>query len=117
MSKKTIIYHNPRCSKSCATLALLTKREEPLDIIHYLDVPPDRETLERILSFLGLQPRDLMRKGEAIYTELSLGNAALTRDELIDAMLEHPILMERPIVVKAGKAAIGRPLESVIDIL
>jgi arsenate reductase len=117
MPKKTIIYHNPNCSKSRATLTLLTERGESLEIIHYLDTPPTRETLETILSLLGLQPRDLMRKGEMLYAELNLANDALTYDELIGAMLDNPILIERPIVVKNAKAAIGRPLASVIDIL
>ncbi|MCK5919229.1 MAG: arsenate reductase (glutaredoxin) [Cocleimonas sp.] len=117
MSEITTIYHNPRCSKSRATMEILTKRGESLEIIHYLESPPDRETLEAVLNQLGLQPRELMRTGEQIYKEHCLADEALTYDELIAAMLENPILIERPIVIKKGKAMIGRPPESVIEIL
>ena len=117
MSEITTIYHNPRCSKSRATMEILTEKGESLEIINYLDTPPDRETLETVLNQLGLQPRELMRTGEKIYTELYLADETLTNDELITAMLENPILIERPIVIKNGKAMIGRPPESVIDIL
>ena len=117
MSQKTTIYHNPQCSKSRATMEILTAKGEPLEVIKYLDTPPDRKTLETVLGLLSLQPRELMRTGEKIYQELYLADDTLTNDELITAMLENPILIERPIVVKNGKATIGRPPESVIDIL
>ena len=117
MSETTIIYHNPRCSKSRATLEILTEKGEKLDVIKYLDTPPNKETLEKLLDYLGLEPRQLMRKGEAAYKENNLDDDSLSRDDLIAAMLANPILIERPIVVKNGKAAIGRPPESVIDIL
>ena len=96
---------------------LLVEKNEPLEIIHYLETPPDREALETILSLLGLAPRALMRTGEPLYQTLELANSALSREDLVNALLENPILIERPIVVKKGKAAIGRPIESVIDIL
>jgi len=117
MSSETTIYHNPRCSKSRATLELLNEKGVDVSVVKYLDTPPDKKTLENILEMLGLEPRDLMRKGEKEYKENNLADENLSRDELIDAMLKYPRLIERPIVVKNGKAAIGRPIENVIDIL
>ncbi|MBQ0724703.1 MAG: arsenate reductase (glutaredoxin) [Cycloclasticus sp.] len=111
------IYHNPRCSKSRQTLQLLEQHGEQAQVIEYLKDTPSRLELQTVLSLLKLQPRELMRKGEAIYKELQLGNDALSDDQLIDAMLQHPILIERPIVLANGKAAIGRPPESVLEIL
>lgn len=112
-----LIYHNPRCSKSRATLELLRQQGIEPTIIEYLKTPPDRQTLQRILALLGLQPRELMRKREASYTAGSLDDADLSRDALIEAMIRDPILMERPIVVANGKAALGRPPENVLRIL
>jgi len=117
MSKKTIIYHNPRCSKSRATLALLEEQGEPCEVVKYLDTPPDKATLQQVLKMLNLSPRDLMRTGEAEYTENNLSDESLSDEQLVDAMLAHPRLIERPIVVKNGQAAIGRPPESVLAIL
>jgi arsenate reductase len=117
MSNPTIIYHNPRCSKSRAALELLNEKEKDVSVIKYLETPPDRKTLEGILEMLGAEPRDLMRKGEKEYKENKLADENLSRDELIEAMLKFPRLIERPIVVKNGKAAIGRPIQNVIDIL
>ncbi len=116
MSEVTL-YHNPRCSKSRQTLALLEERGLQPRIIRYLETPPDAETLDGLIDQLGLEPRQLMRTKEAPYQALDLGNPALSRAELIDAMIAHPILIERPIAVANGKAAIGRPPESVLDIL
>lgn len=116
MSEITL-YHNPRCSKSRQTLALLEERGLQPRIIRYLDTPPDAQTLDRLLNLLGLEPRQLMRPKETPYQALDLANSTLSRAELIDAMIAHPILIERPIVVANGKAAIGRPPESVLDIL
>jgi len=109
------IYHNPRCSKSRATLELIQNREPT--IVEYLKTPPTTEQLSNILDMLGMEPRELIRKGETAYKENHLDNEGLSRDELIQAMVEHPILIERPIVIANGKAAIGRPPESVLDIL
>lgn len=117
MSNTTTIYHNPRCSKSRATLELLNEKKMDISVVKYLETPPDRKTLENILEMLGIEPRDLMRKGEKEYKENNLADESLGRDELIDAMLKFPRLIERPIVVKDGKAAIGRPIQNVIDIL
>ena len=111
------IYHNPRCSKSRATLALLEDQGVKPEIIEYLKTPPSHEELDRILNALGMEPRDLMRKKEEPYAALDLASEAKTRDALIDAMIENPILMERPVVVKDGKYAIGRPPENVLEIL
>ncbi len=111
------IYHNPRCSKSRQTLALLQEKGIEPEIIEYLKTPPDADTLKKLLKLLDMQPRDLMRKKEAPYKALSLADESLSDDDLIRAMVENPILIERPIVVANGKAAIGRPPESVLDIL
>lgn len=111
------IYHNPRCSKSRATLALLTERGIEPEVIEYLKTPPSPGTLRQILGMLNLGPRELMRKKESVYKEAGLDNEALSDDELIDAMITHPILIERPIVLANNKAAIGRPPESVLEIL
>jgi len=113
----TTIYHNPRCSKSRQTLALLEERGIGPRVVEYLKTPPSAAELKTILKKLGLRPRDLMRKGEALYAELELKDRELDDDALIALMVANPILIERPIVVSGGKAAIGRPPESVIRIL
>ncbi|BBA33764.1 arsenate reductase family protein [Methylocaldum marinum] len=111
------IYHNPRCSKSRATLELLRNKGIEPTVIEYLKTPPSVSELESILVKLGMEPRDLMRKGEAVYKEAGLNNAELERKALIAAMVENPILIERPIVLANDKAAIGRPPENVLEIL
>ncbi|MBL6935820.1 MAG: arsenate reductase (glutaredoxin) [Alphaproteobacteria bacterium] len=111
------IYHNPRCSKSRQTLSLLQERGIEPTVIEYLNTPPSTEKLRGILAMLGLEPRELMRKKEAAYAEGSLDNPNLSDDDLIAAMVKHPILIERPIVLANDKAAIGRPPEQVLDIL
>lgn len=111
------IYHNPRCSKSRATLELLRERGIEPEIIQYLDTPPSADELSGILELLGKDPRELMRKGEAEYAENKLEEPGLSRDALISAMVAHPRLIERPIVLANGKAAVGRPPESVLEIL
>ena len=111
------ILHNPRCSKSRATLALLQDRGHHPEIQLYLESPPDHQELKSILGKLGMNARELMRRGESEYAMLSLADESLSEDELIAAMVAHPRLIERPIVLANGKAAIGRPPESVLDIL
>jgi len=111
------IYHNPRCSKSRQTLALLTERGIELEIIEYLASPPEAAELKRILGLLAIGPRDLMRKKEEPYTKGGLADEALSEDDLVAAMIADPILIERPIVVANGKAAIGRPPEKVLEII
>ena len=114
---RTTIYHNPRCSKSRQTLALLEERGISPRIVDYLKTPPSSAELKAILKKLGLRPRDLMRKGEPLYAELGFKDRDLDDDALIALMVANPILIERPIVVSGSKAAIGRPPESVLKIL
>lgn len=111
------IYHNPRCSKSRQTLQLLQDNQVKPEIVEYLKTPPGKEELEQVLKMLGLEPRQLMRTREKEYKALGLDNPDLDKDALIDAMLATPKLIERPIVIKDGKAAIGRPPEQVLEIL
>jgi arsenate reductase len=111
------IYHNPRCSKSRQTLALLQDRGVSPRVIEYLNDTPDAATLDGLLKKLKLEPRELMRRKEAPYKDLGLDDPGLSRDALIAAMVENPILIERPIVVKGTKAALGRPPEAVLEIL
>lgn len=111
------IYRNPRCSKSRQTLQLLRDRGIEPRIIEYLKAPPDAATLDDILGKLGMEPRALMRRKEAPYVELNLADESLDRAALIRAMVENPILIERPVVVNDGKVALGRPPESVLNIL
>ena len=112
-----IIFHNPKCSKSRQTLELLEEHGRTPTIIEYLKTPPTAKKLKEIISQLGLAPRDLMRKKEAVYADCELDNQALSDDDLIGFMIEHPILIERPIVLANGKAALGRPPEQVLEIL
>jgi arsenate reductase len=113
----TTIYHNPKCSKSRQTLELLQQNGITPTVIEYLKTPPTADTLKAILTQLGMAARDLMRKKEDIYSELKLNEPALSDDDLIDAMVKHPILIERPIVLANGKAALGRPPRQVLEIL
>ena len=107
------IYYNPRCSKSRQTLELLSARGISPTIVEYLETPPDAKTVKSLLKKLGLEPRELMRKKEAAYAELGLADAALSADELIEAMVDNPILIERPIVVAGERAVLGRPPENI----
>lgn len=110
------IYHNPKCSKSRATLALVEQHGDNLQIVEYLRTPPTAKELEAILAKLGIEPEQLVRKGEQIYKTEYAGKT-LTRAEWIDAMVRHPILIERPIVVSGDRAVIGRPPENVRALL
>lgn len=111
------IYHNPSCSKSRETLSLLRDQGVEPEIVEYLKDPPNARMLSDLLTQLGLEPRALMRRKEAEYAELGLDDPALSREALIEAMAAHPKLIERPIVVKGGKAALGRPPQAVLEIL
>jgi arsenate reductase len=111
------IYHNPRCSKSRQTLALLEERGVAPHVADYLKTPPSAGEIKTILKKLGLGPRDLLREGEPLYAELGLKDRDLDDDALIALMVANPILIERPIVVSGAKAAIGRPPETVLEIL
>ncbi|PCM46255.1 arsenate reductase (glutaredoxin) [Marinobacter sp. ANT_B65] len=117
MTEPIRIFHNPRCSKSRQTLELLTDRGIEPEIIRYLETPPTEQELSDILEALDRQPRELMRTGEKEYKELGLDNPDLSRAQLIAAMVATPKLIERPIVLANGKAAVGRPPESVLTIL
>jgi arsenate reductase len=112
-----VIYHNPRCSKSRQTLELIREHGIEPEVIEYLKSPPTKGRLKQILKMLGMKPRDLMRRGEEEYKALGLADESLTQERLIDAMLEHPGLIERPIVVNGDKAVLGRPPESVLKII
>jgi len=111
------IYHNPRCSKSRQTLAMLQEKGIKPVIIEYLQSPPDKNTLEDILKKLGLKPRQLLRTKEEAYKANGLDDDSLTDEQIIDAILENPVLMERPVVLANNKAAIGRPPENIEAIL
>ena len=111
----TTIYHNPRCSKSRQTLGLLQERGIEPEIIEYLVTPPSAKELKNILGLLGKSPRDIMRKKEA--KEADLDDPTLDDEALIAGMVANPKVIERPIVVNGDKAALGRPPESVADIL
>ncbi|MEN8259193.1 MAG: arsenate reductase (glutaredoxin) [Pseudomonadota bacterium] len=111
------IYHNPRCSKSRAALDLLRGKGVEPEIVEYLKTPPSAEELDSILSMLRKEPRDIMRKNEAEYKDNGLDDMSLSRSALIDAMVKNPKLIERPIVVADGKAALGRPPENVLEII
>jgi len=117
MPRTVTIYHNPRCSKSRQTLALLEDKGVAPKIVDYQKTPPSVAELKRILKKLGLKARDIVRKGEARYAELGLKDRDVTDDELLALMVENPILIERPIVVSGDKAALGRPPEAVLKIV
>lgn len=114
---KVTIYHNPRCSKSRQTLDLLHQHAIEPDVVEYLKTPPDARQLERILDLLGIEPRQLMRRDEAEYRDNGLDDPALSRAQLIQAMVDHPKLIQRPIVISGNRAALGRPPEQVLEIL
>ncbi len=110
------IYHNPRCSKSRQTLELIKSNGVEPEVIEYLKEIPSENELKEVLSNLGIQAEELLRKGEAIFKEQYKGKT-LTEDEWIKAMIEHPKLIERPIVVKGNTAVLGRPPENVLSLL
>lgn len=111
------IYHNPRCSKSRQTLALLEEKGADPNIVDYQKTPPSVAELKKILKKLGLKAHDIVRKGEGLYAELGLKQRDVSEDELLELLVENPILIERPIVVAGQKAALGRPPEAVLKIL
>lgn len=116
MSKLTI-WHNPRCSKSRQTLALLQSKGLQPDIREYLQSPPSCDELRSVLALLGFSARELIRSKEGAFKDLKLSDKTLSEDALIKAMVEHPKLIERPIVIAGQRAAVGRPPESVLAIL
>lgn len=110
------IFHNPRCSKSRATLARLDDKQVGYELVKYLNTPPDVSELTEILAKLGMKPLELIRKSGEDYKKLDIKSGKYTDEELIELMVSHPILIERPIVVTKDSAAIGRPPEN-IDVL
>jgi len=114
---KVTIYHNPKCGTSRNTLAMIRASGEEPEVIEYLKNPPGRETLVDLINACGLSAREVLRKKGTPYEELGLDNPDLTDDQLIDAMVEHPILMNRPIVVTPLGAVLARPSEKVLEIL
>ena len=110
------IWHNPRCSKSRNSMALLEEKGVEAEVVKYLETPPTKEEIREVLKMLGLSARELMRTKEDVYKELGLKEVE-DEEKLIEAMAENPKLIERPIVIKDGKAAIGRPIENIIDLL
>ena len=118
MTDAVTIYHNPRCSKSRETLSLLQSRGIDPQVVLYLDTPPDADTMHELLQLLGREsPRELMRQKEDLYKSLNLADQALSDAALIQAMVDNPKLIERPIVVSRGQARIGRPPEQVLEIV
>lgn len=112
----TTVWFNPSCSKCRGTRDLLAERGVAADYVRYLDDAPDRAELERVMGLLGLEdPRQMMRTGEPVYGELGLAGAE--PDELLAAMVEHPVLIERPIVIRGDRAVIARPPERVLELL
>jgi len=114
--EKVSIWHNPRCSKSRNAVALLEEQGIEAEVVKYLDTPPSKEVLVEMLKMLGITARELMRTKEDIYKELKLKDEK-DEDKLIEAMVANPKLIERPIVIKGGKAAIGRPIENIIALI
>jgi arsenate reductase len=116
MSQLTI-YHNPRCSKSRQTLALLEENGVDANVVHYLDTPPEPERIRELLKLLGISARELLRSKEAPYQALGLDDPQTSDATLIAAMSANPILIERPIVASADRAVIGRPPENVLSLI
>jgi len=117
VSENVRVFHNPKCSKCRLTMGILDDKGVDTTVIEYLKTPPNTAELSEILNLLGLEPRDLMRRHEAPYKDNNLGDPDLSREQLIQAMIDNPILIERPIVINGDKATIGRPPEKVLDIL
>ncbi|MFT0212892.1 arsenate reductase (glutaredoxin) [Pseudomonas sp. F1_0610] len=117
MTNSITLYHNNRCSKSRAALALLEERQLQANVVYYLETPPSEQEISALLQKLGMKARDLLRNKEDEFTTLGLANTQLTEAQLITAMHKHPRLIERPILVVGDKAVIGRPTENLLEIL
>ena len=111
------LYHNPHCSKSRGALELLQARGFAPVVVRYLEQPPSASELRELLRMLGMRARELLRSGEDEYRQLGLDDASLEDDALVEAMVRHPRLIERPILVHDGKAVVGRPVERILEIL
>lgn len=114
---KATIYHNPRCGTSRTVLEVLENSGAEIDVIRYLETPPSREQLTSLIADMGISPRALLREKETAFSELNLSDEGLSDDALIDAMMDHPILIQRPIVVTAKGTKLCRPSEAVEDLL
>ncbi|HIA61862.1 MAG TPA: arsenate reductase (glutaredoxin) [Planctomycetes bacterium] len=110
------IFHNPRCSKSRQTLQLIVEAQQEIEVIEYLQNPPTAQELRSVVELLGHPASCLVRTGEAVFRELDVDLAALGDDAVIEMIVDHPILMQRPIVVGNGMAIIGRPPENVLQL-
>ena len=117
MTTSVKIYHNPKCSKSRSALELIQQKQLTVEIIEYLKFPPHSKELADIIKKLGVTAREIIRKNEEPYKRLGLSNPKLNESELLEAISINPILLERPIVILNGKAALGRPLENIEKIL
>ena len=117
MTTSVKIYHNPKCSKSRSALELIQQKQLTVEIIEYLKFPPHSKELADIIKKLGVTAREIIRKNEEPYKRLGLSNPKLNESELLEAISVNPILLERPIVILNGKAALGRPLENIEKIL
>ncbi|MES2779430.1 MAG: arsenate reductase family protein [Bacteroidota bacterium] len=113
---KTILYHHTDCSKSCEVLSILEEAHEDFTIIDYVNNPPSKETLNSLITQLGITPENLVRKNEPLFKQ-EFDNKHYTNEQWIEILATHPILIERPIVIKNGKALIGRPPKSILSIL
>jgi arsenate reductase len=111
------IWHNPRCSKSRQTLDLLKSKGVEPTIREYLKMPPSRAEVEKLVAMVGGDPRELIRDGEAEFKAMKVRKADLTKTQIVDAIAAHPVLLQRPIVVKGARAALGRPPEAVLPLL
>ena len=116
-NEKTVIYHNPRCSKSRETLQIIQDNQVDAEIVEYLEDPPGPEELKRIVGLLGITPRDLLRTTEQVYQDADLDDDSLSDDDIIEAICEYPALLQRPIVVRGERAVIGRPPARVLEII
>jgi arsenate reductase len=117
MSEEIRILYNPNCSKCRLTMDILEDKGANTSVVEYLSSPPDSAELNEILGLLHMEPRDLMRKHEAPYKDNNLDDPALSHEQLVQAMIDNPILIERPIVISGNKAIIGRPPKRVLDLL
>lgn len=111
------IYHNPACGTSRNTLEMIRRSGEEPEVVEYLQTPPSRERLVELIGAMGIRPRELLREKGTPYAELGLGDPALSDDDIVDAMMVHPILINRPIVVTEKGAALCRPSEKVLSLL
>ena len=112
-----VIYHNPKCGTSRNTLAMIRQSGEEPEVVEYLKSPPSRERLAQLIRLMSIRPRDLLRRKGTPYEELGLDDAKWSDDQIIDFMIAHPILINRPIVVTSKGARLCRPSEAVLDIL